>query len=55
MNDILENLERIASDIKYDITAEWNDNKHLESVQLMKIESALALLKSVGENRNISE
>lgn len=55
MKEVIETLESWASDIKYDLTADWNDNKHLESVQLMKLESAIALLKSVGENRNISE
>lgn len=55
MKEVIETLESWVSDIKYDLTTDWNDNKHLESVQLMKLESAIALLKSIGENRNISE
>lgn len=53
MNEIIEKLETIASDIRYDISADWNDSKYLDTVQLMKIENAIGLLKSVGENRNM--
>ena len=52
MEEIIDKLETIAFDIEFDVRQEWNDNKHFESIQLGKLEMAIALLKSIGDNRN---
>lgn len=53
MKKIIEELQEIADNIKYDIQQDWNDDKLRHTLQLVKIDHAIALLSSVGENNNI--
>ena len=55
MEEIITKLETLAIDIRFDIDQDWNTDKFGNSIQVMKIESAIALLKSVGENGNITK
>jgi len=55
MKKIIEQLEEIALNIRYDIKQDWNENKFQDAIQVSKIESAIALLTSVGKNNNIAD
>lgn len=57
MDEILSKLATIKSDIRCDIFAEWSDSRDKLNwtIQLSKIENAIALLESIGDNPNINK
>lgn len=53
MNEIQSKIQTWIDDINYDLKQDWFDDKITGMIQVIKLQQALDLLKSVGENNNI--
>ena len=53
MKDIQGKIEGWIEDINYDLKQDWCKDKITPMIQLIKLQQALDLLKSVGDNGNI--
>lgn len=52
METIIEKLESLAQDIKWDIKQDWNENKLEDTLDLSKLEIAISILKQIKPSNN---
>jgi hypothetical protein len=52
MKEFIQKLETMRDNIKYDLSQDWNDNKIQDSLDLSKLDIAIALLKEVKNENN---
>ena len=53
MEKIIEQLVEWKANIESDILSDWHEEKLKSSLQVLRLEQAISLLKNVGENNNI--
>jgi len=53
MKNVTEQIEKWIADIECDLSRDWCEDKITPMLQLLKLQQARDLLKSVGQNNNI--
>jgi len=53
MKDVIIELKKWIADIECDLSRDWYEDKITPMLQLLKLQQARDLLKSVGQNNNI--
>ncbi len=54
METIKQQLQEFIDNINFDLKQDWCEDKTTNMLQLLKLQQALDLLKSLGENENIN-
>jgi hypothetical protein len=54
METIKKQLQEFIDNINFDLQQDWCEDKITNMLQLLKLQQALDLLKSLGENNNIN-
>ena len=55
MKELIETLQEWNENIKFDINQSWNENKMQDTLDVTKLEIAIALLKEIKNTNNIPE